>query len=100
MDPATILGFSHWYRERYKQESLPRSPETLRARCEEFRALPSMDAWLEKGQQQLEILQKALASGVEPKDAAQATGFRYADAKPPMDESDMQAFDWNAFFKE
>ena len=100
MDPASILGFSLWYRERYQQETLPRSPETLRARCDEFRALPSMDAWLEKGQQQLDALKTALAAGTEPTLETLGKGFSYSTAKAPLDESDMQAFDWNEFFKE
>jgi hypothetical protein len=102
MDPATILAFSLWYRERYKQETLPRNPETLRARCEEFRALPSMEAWLEKGQKQLETLKQGFAQGIEPAELStllEKPHLRASDTGKAIDTSDMQDFDWKGFFE-
>jgi hypothetical protein len=65
MTPAEIAGLTLWYRPRYKQESLPTKYETLRERCDEFRALFDYKQWVEKGQKVVDQINSGLNSNLE-----------------------------------
>jgi hypothetical protein len=95
MSAAQIAGMLLWFRSSPKhnwKKTMPDSPDGMRSCCDEFLALPSHDAWVEKGQQRLD----QIMSGNDSKPDSNKPESRVANAQKPPSEADMTEVDWEA----
>lgn len=95
MSPTEIIGMTVWYRQQYQQDTIPTTYETLRNRCDEFRALSDYDQRMVDAQTRLEKLTRDDQQTLE--DTTPNVPYDYHNEPGPPDESDMEPWDWNEF---
>jgi hypothetical protein len=96
MTDAQIAGMLLWHRSSPKynwQKSMNTTPKAMRAYCDEFLALPSLEKWVAEGKKRLDQIMSS-ASSTEDKPKIES---RVANAVRPPDESDMEHFDIDEF---
>ncbi|MEL6524393.1 MAG: hypothetical protein AAFQ07_01670, partial [Chloroflexota bacterium] len=95
MSPAEIIGMTVWYRQQYKQETIPTTYETLRNRCDEFRALSDYDTRMVDAKSRLEKLTSDDDQPLE--ETTPDIPWDYHNQPPRIDDSDMEPWSYTDF---